>query len=96
MLPPSPLTLPLWGAAVWAGFAAGLWRAFAAPWLAPGSPVQAAAAPSPEAGAGAAASADAGRDPESAAPAAPPGWIEPVGGGRVIRVPQARWRERRG
>jgi hypothetical protein len=94
MLPPSPLTFPLWGAAVWAGLAAGLWRALATPWLAPGWPALSCAAPPP--GAGVAAPAGAIPDPESHAPAAPPGSLDPDSGGQVIRVPHARWRERRG
>lgn len=95
MLPPSPMTFPLWGAAVWVGLTAGLWRALAAPWLAPGWPAQAGAAPPPETGAGAAAPADAACQEGDGHPALP-GPARFDGGGQVIRVPQARWRERRG
>jgi hypothetical protein len=96
MLPPSPLTFPLWGAAVWAGLTVGLCRALAAPWLAPGWHARAGAAPSPRAGAYAAAPAEAMPDPESHGLAAPPRSVVPDAGGQVIRVPHARWRERRG
>ena len=93
MLPPSPLTFPWWGVAVWAGLTAGLWQALAAPWLAPVWPRTGGRA----AGArGAGAAADAAPGPAPAGTAAPPGVVAPGGGGQVIRVPQARWRARRG
>jgi hypothetical protein len=96
MLPPSPLTFPLWGAAIYVGLAAGLWRALAAPWLAPGWPAEARAAPPPQPDGGAAlAPAHAAGGASEGGPA-PPGRTGAGGGGKVIRVPHARWRERRG
>ena len=98
MLPPSPLIFPLWGATVYAELTAGLWRALAAPWLAPCWPAYRGVARPPRAGAGGAAAAPAEVSARRAGerPAAPPCRAAPDGRGQVIRVPHARWRERRG
>jgi hypothetical protein len=98
MLPPSPLPFPLWGATFYAELTAGLWRALAAPWLAPGWPAQPGVAPRPQAGADAAGAGavDGAACRESLRRAAPRGEAAPGGGGQVIRVPHARWRQRRG
>ena len=98
MIPPSPLPFPLWGSIVCVELTAGLWRALAAPWLTPGWPAPPGAAPRPPADrhAGAAAAADGAARPAGAGSAAPRYHAGPGGGGQVIRVPPARWRERRG
>jgi hypothetical protein len=92
------LLFPFWASTFHAELAAGLWRALAAPWLAPGRPAHTGAAPRPEASerGTAVGPADSTDRRQIEAVAAPRCQVAPGAGGQVIRVPHARWRQRRG
>jgi hypothetical protein len=95
MLPPAPF--PLWGSTLYADLTAALWRALAAPWLAPGWQDHAGRGANPQPREGCAAAA---RPALPQVEPAPPGpgvapTPEPVNGGQVIRVPHGRWRQPR-
>lgn len=96
MIPPSPLPFPLWGPSLYAEFTAGLWRALAAPWLAPGRPPYPTAPGRPSIGPGDSGTAPLGKTlarqtDASAAPAA----AAPAPRGQLIEVPRARWQRHR-
>jgi hypothetical protein len=101
MMPPTPLPFPLWGPTLYAELSAGLWRALAAPWLAPALPSRPAVPARPPAAPGDTGSVtpggtlarEIGRS-ETPAGAPPQHPAAAPARGQVILVPRARWQRR--
>jgi len=87
MIPPYSMQFTLWGSALWAEFAAGLWRALATPWLEPLPPAR----DQSQGGATGAAPRSAARGRSASAAVVGEPTSPERATGRVIAVPLARW-----